>query len=549
MDLSKVSLEFYDMFFMSPLAILHITVFYLLIFFSIFLNKTSLCHIILLSLYFPIIQLANYPFLTIRDVYLHAAPTKTILIDGKLAYAKDPAPASWPSSFNLHAILSNVSGCNLITANYMLYLILILVFAIVLYTFTKNLNKKGYRLAALSAILFLALFFTHYFDNFHHYSRTALAFTFLLIFIYVFTTIGGRQGQVLNLIIALVIITTHPFQSVALLGFAIFYFILAFKRETINFAYFLVVSFVGWFVFNGSSTFEQAIARAKTFLSPQYVAPLIKTLVPSEVLPWWGIVLRDFFKYSLIMLLLVASFSTIWVIYKRVKHKQFSKQHLGLSALLPMSVTMLLGLLLLPDWHIFRFIPFAAFPGAFTSFLLFDKLISYNKEQSAHIASKLLNKKTLITLFLTFIVMLSAIVMVMRFEYNYYYGELDHPSELSSLSFFFNHNYNATVSIVSWRTAVHAAYFNYNYSHEILRLWYLDLNAIGGNLSQLLISQEYLINQSDAVIRGMRDEFDFGRVDSPKTLFNFIDKNAIQLKFNQIYSNGYYTIYTRQIPP
>jgi hypothetical protein len=210
---------------------------------------------------------------------------------------------------------------------------------------------------------------------------------------------------------------------------------------------------------------------------------------------------------------------------------------------------MLLGLLLLPDWQILRFTPFAAFPAAFTSLLLLDNLITRNKEKLAHIKSKLPNKKVLTTLFLAFIIILSAIVMVMRFEYNYYYGELDHPSELSSLSFFFNHNHNATVNIVSWRTAVHAAYFNYNASHGILRLWYLDLNAIGKNSSQLLISQEKLINESNAVIRGMRDEFDFSRVESPSTLLNYMDENIIQPRFGQVYSNGYYNIYIRQIQP
>jgi hypothetical protein len=548
-DLSKGAIGYYDAFLMSPNGLFHIIVFYILILFSVFFSKVTLYHLLLLILYFPIIQLANYPFLTIRDVYLHAAPAETILTNGKIVYPKDPAPESWPDSFYLHAILSEILGCNLIITNYILYLILILVFAIVLYSFAKKLNEKGYPLAALSAVLFLALFFTQYLDNFHHYSRTALAFTFLLLFIYAFMTFKGRQGRVLHLLVAIAIVTTHPFQSAALLGFAIFYFILAFKKEPINFASFLAVAFVGWFIFNGSLTFEQAIARIKTFLSPQYIAPLIRTLAPSEVLPWWGVILRDFFKYSLIILLSVASFSTLWVIYNRFKHKQLDRVHISLSALLPMSIIMLLGLLLLPDWQILRFTPFAAFPAAFTSLLLLDNLITRNKEKLPHIKLKLTSKKVLTTLFLAFIIILSAIVMVMRFEYNYYYGELDHPSELSSLSFFFNHNHNATVNIVSWRTAVHAAYFNYNASHNILRLWYLDLNAIGKNSSQLLISQEKLINESNAVIRGIRDEFDFSRVESPSTLLNYMDENIIQPRFGQVYSNGYYNIYIRQIQP
>jgi len=548
-DLTKASFNFYDMFFMVPTAIPHLLVFYVLMFFSISFNKISLYHLILLVLYFPVIQLANYPFLTIRDAYLHAAPSKTILANGSITYPKDPAPESWPSSYVLHAAFSEVLGLDLIFTNYVLYMALIVVFAMILYSFADRLNKKGYKLSAISTILFLALFFTQYFDNFHHYSRTALAFTFLLIFIYVFANFNGRRGRILHILIAIAIITTHPFQSLALLVFGVFYCILTFKKEPINFVFFLSVMFVGWFMFVGASNFWEAISRIRTFLSPQYVSPLVKTLVPSEVLPWWGIILREIFKYSLVMLLILSSVSTMLVIYKRYKNLQLDRIQCGLSALLPMAGMMLLSLLLLPDWQIFRFIPFAAFPSAFTSFVLLDNLIGHHIGKLACRKPFLINKKLLTALFLIFVIALSTITMVMRFERNYYYGELDHPSELATLFFFFNNNHNTILSIVSWRTVVHSAYFNYNASHEVFRLWYKDLETIGKNSSQLLISQAKLINQSDAVIRGMRDEFDFSQVDSPKTTLTIIDQEIIQPRFSQIYSNGYYSVYIRQIKP
>jgi hypothetical protein len=548
-DLSKGTIDFYDAFLMAPNGLFHVIVFYALMLFSLFLSKVTLYHLLLLSLYFPAIQLANYPFLTIRDVYMHAAPAQTILTNGTISSLKDAAAASWPSSFNLHAVLSEVLGCDLIITNYILYLVLIFVFAIILCSFAKKLNERGYRLAGLGAVLFLGLFFTHLLDNFHHYSRTALAFTFLLLFIYVFTVFNGRQGRVLHLLVALAVITTHPFQSAALLGFAIFYFILTFKREPSDFAPFLVVVFVGWFAFNGSSFFEEAVNRAKTFLSPQYIVPLVQTLESSEVLPWWGVILRNFFKYSLIALLLIGSISTIWVIHNRYRCKQIDRMRTSLSALLPMATLMLVVLLLLPDWLIWRFTPFAAFPAAFTSFLLLDHLLADKRTNLKLIQSKLFSRRVFVTLFLVFIIILSAAVMVLRFENNYYYGELDHPSELSSLSFFFNHDHNSTVNIISWRTAIHAAYFNYDGSHETLRLWYLELNAIDKNSSLLLLSEGRLVNQSDAAIRGIRDEFDFHRVDSPKTLLTVIDESIIQPRFDQIYSNGYYTIYKRQFRP
>jgi hypothetical protein len=206
-----------------------------------------------------------------------------------------------------------------------------------------------------------------------------------------------------------------------------------------------------------------------------------------------------------------------------------------------MAITILLGLLLLPDWGISRFTAFAAFPAAFASFTLIDNLIMKDWEKRlSH--RKFFNKRAFGALLLCGIVALSASVMVLRFERNYYFGEATHPIELSSLSFFFNHDDYSEVNILSWRTTVYSAFFNFNQSHVTLRLWYKDVEGIGGNLSKLLLYEGQFINQSHSVIRGMRDAFDLGL---PSTLLNTIDDEMILPRFNRVYSNGNYTIYSR----
>lgn len=547
-DLSKGAFGFYDTFTMAPYAVFHLTVFYTLALFAIFFNSLSLYHVLLLGLYFPLIQLVNYPYLTIRDVYLHSAPVQTILENGRLVYPQDPRPESWPASFNLHGVLSTVLGCDLINANYVLYLFLLVSFIIILYSFAKMLEKKGYKLATYTTILFLCLFFNHLFDNFHHFSRTALGFAFLLLFIVTFLCFHGRRGYLLQLLTAIATLTTHPFQSFALVIFATSYFVLARKSRRTNFMLLSVVAFAGWFLFNGSLIFYEGIDRLKTFFSPQYVEPLIETLASSEALPWWGVILRDFFKYSLVTLLGFASLAAILTLYKKRTYHKHGSLLAGVIALLPMSMIMLIGLLLFSDWQISRFTAFAAFPAAFSSFILLDDLVVYKKAKISSYKLKLLNRKTLAVLLLFFIITLSAVVMVLRFERNYYFGELNHPTELSSLSFFFSHDRGSTVNIVSWRTAVYSAFFNYKHSHQTLRLWYTDLDEIGENSSKLLMYQNQLINQSHSVIRGIRDEFDFRRVDSSKTVLKTIDEKIVG-EFNQVYSNEYYIIYSRPHNP
>ena len=176
-DFSNATLDTYDAFSMAPLGFFHIVIFYGLVFvFQYFNRKSSLFLLLLLALYFPFIQLANYPSLTIRDTFLHAAPTEWILETGSFVNVNNANANSFPGSYILYSIFSSVTGCDLITANIILYFVLLVCFVSVLYCFAKVFEKNGYVLSWLSPMLFLAFFFNILFDNFHHYSRTTFAF-------------------------------------------------------------------------------------------------------------------------------------------------------------------------------------------------------------------------------------------------------------------------------------------------------------------------------------------------------------------------------------
>lgn len=545
LDLSRGgTFDFYDTFVMAPYAIFHMVIFYSLSFLSLYFSQITLYHILLFSLYFPYIQLANYPYLTIRDVYLHAAPAKTILVNGELTHLKNPEVVSWPASFGLHSILSIISGCDLVSSNYILYVSLILALAFAVYSFAKTLEKKGYQLARASAILFLCLFYSHFLDPFTHFSRTGLAFTLLFFFIFSFICLKDRGGCLFQLLMSLSILTTHPFQSLALIAFMFSYSVLIDRVKRRDFAVFSIIAFSSWFLWNAYSSSVKMIDLLRSSFSAEYFTPMVETFAVGRALPWWGIVLRDYYKYSLISLLAIAFFVGIMILCSGRRNDTII---IGLTSLMFSSIVILFSLLILREWKIIRFTAFAAFPAAFSSLVLLDKILTKENSRTTLYLHNLFTQKATSAILLIFIVSLSATVMVLRFESNYYFGEVLHPSELSSLSFFFTYERNSTVYIASWRTNVYSPYFNYNLSHQTLMLWAAEIEEIGKNQSKLLLSVSHLINHSQFVIRGMRDEFDLFRLDSPKTTLKLIEDEMILPKFNSVYSNGYYSIYHRSV--
>jgi hypothetical protein len=542
MDISTGSSNFYDIFTMAPYAIFHLVIFYTLGLFSIYLNKFSLYSLFLLSLYFPFIQLINYPFLTNRDVYLHGGPVRTLLENGELVCKENPLPQAWPASFDLHGIMSIVSGCDLINANYVLYLALIVIFTLILYSLVRTLESKGYRLAWVSAILFLCLFFNHLSNVFDHYSRTALAFTLLLFFFYSFIRFKSLHGLMLQMLIIASIVIAHPFQSFALVVFMLACLVLSRRAKLAPLVLFSIITFSEWFLLQ-TSTFSEIGYPLETFFSPQFTTSIVRSLTPAKALPWWGLMLRDFYKYSLITLLGVAVIAAFIIL---IKAKSNDITTNGMISLLFSAIAML-GLLFLPDWDIQRFTSFAAFPAALSSIILLEEVTKRGKIKLFRHSVKPTIKKSILVLLLVFTIGLSATVMVLRFERNFYFGEVTHPSELSSLSFFTTYNYNSTVNIVSWRTAIYFAYFNYNSSHQVSRLWYLEINELKGNLSKLLYAESALINQSQSVIRGMRDSYTLGLQDMDENPLDFIDNKVILPNFNLVYSNEYYLVYERAL--
>lgn len=546
LDLSRGVSGYYDVLSMAPYSFIHLVIFYVLGGLSLYFGGPSLFRLSALAFYFPLIQLANYPSLTIRDVYLHAAPVRTILENGHIVYPSDPAPSSWPSAFYIHGMLTTILGCDLVVANYILYFTLILTLTAVLFVLAEYFVNKGYSYARLGPLLFLPLFFNYLFDNFHHFSRTALAFVLLFSFLYAFATLRDRRGLLVQIAFLMAIIITHPFQSLALAVFLVAFTITAERVKTFGLTVLTTIAFAGWIFFQGSSTFLEAVLRLKTFFSVEYVKPIIETLPVKESIPLWGSLLRNYFRYSFLGLFGIAALLSGFAVYT-IKRKKHDFVLAFMVSLFLSSAAVLFALLLLPDWQIPRFTPFAALAIAFLPVLVLGlKLSQYTSRLSRLTSERMPSAKRLIAVVLIFTVSLSGAVMALRFERNYYFGEVNHQPEHASLSFFFAHKSNSTSTAISWRTEIYSLLYNYKSTHKILRIWYLDLKNIGGNASLISLELTRLINKSDFVIEGMRDSYTLG--DNGDSALRIVSSQVIDPQFAQIYSNGYYVLQARFVP-
>jgi len=551
MDLSNPTAQYYDAFSMAPYAMLHLAVFYLIALLLLYFNGFSMWLVLLLALYFPAIQVINFPFLTARDVFLHAGPARFALVQGEISGT--PTVESWSGSFILHTVFSAISGEDLINANYVLYFALIVTFAAFAYCIAEKLAKKGYQLAGYCTILLLTLFFSH-FSDFILYSRSNLAFTLFILFIFAFTFFDGRRGFLLQVIIASAVFVVHPFQSLAIVAYVVSYSVLTritrSRHSRVPLALFSISAFSAWFVFNAPALLDAALSRLSQPLPAVYTSSILTTLSSRQQLPWWGSVFRDFFKYSFISLLIFASVSLIpFLLQRRQVSDKKTMINASLLSLLPMAAIMFLSLVLLPDWGIWRSTVFASFPIALALLVSID-WIDAQKHKISLLRKKSL-RRSVPAVFLLFIMILSAMVMVLKCEGNLYYGDLNHPSELSGLSFVFTNNLDSSITFLSWRTALYSSYYNYNSSHAIRYLWITELNAISDDSSEVLYRQNQLINQSRLIVRGMRDSFTLGlnERNANESLRENVDQGLMQPKFSSIYSNGLYIVYYQTVPP
>jgi len=320
-------------------------------------------------------------------------------------------------------------------------------------------------------------------------------------------------------------------------------FLLSKGANSVSLALFSLVTFLGWISQQTLAIPELGFSLV-AFFSPEFMSSTTQTIASAKRLPLWGRFLRDYFKYSFVLLFGMALIATLIIL---VKTKSKDKVTISMMSLLFSAIAML-WILFFPDWDIERLISFLIWPAAFSPVILLKEATKIPKFNCIVVSLATKTKKLIYVSLLVFTISLSATVMMLRFERNYYFGEVMHPSELSALSFFSAYDYNSTVNIVSWRTSIHFEYFNHYSTHKVLRLGYLEISKLEGDSRNLLNAESSLIDQAQSIVRGVRDSYTLGLQDTNETVLILIDSEMILPKFNLIYSNEYYSVYERALP-
>jgi hypothetical protein len=550
LDLSKGTLGYYDTFSMAPYAVFHAAVFYVLMSVSVYFERYSLFNIFLLTSYHPVIILANYPYLTFRDVYLHGAPARTILADGHLNYTRNQEPEFWPSSFTFDALSTTVLGCDLVVANYILYISLIVALALIMFCIAKKLENRGYTWAWISPIMFLALFGNQTF-SFNHYARDTHAFILLFLFFLTFIFLKGRSGSLAQLLVIMSLVTMHPFQSFYIALFLLSYIALSIIRrsahslERSSIALFSIVAFFGWFLYEAYPHLERGLQHMiQVTFSTRFTEQLTTAPYVLESIPVWGEVARSYYKYSLAALISIGLIATVMIIMSRKRASQIPHIITSFMSFFIVSVLFIFIMAALPGWSLSRASAFLAFPAAFWPVIGLSHIAKRKKVP--------LNKKLLTVATLVFITSLAFTTTILQFEGNQYFAELEHPSEFSSLSFVATHIQPPANITADWRTRIYASYFLYNTTHQLLQ--YLSTGSVtlyarDRNQTEILYSLAYTVDLSDFLIRGIRDRLMLGNQfseDSSEILVK-LDEWLMAPGFNNIYSNGYYSIFSKNV--
>jgi hypothetical protein len=304
-----------------------------------------------------------------------------------------------------------------------------------------------------------------------------------------------------------------------------------------------LVAFSGWFLFQaGKKPLELVAQFAKGIFAPEFTKSLVQTVsAPVSQLPLWGGVFREFYRWSLVALVLIGCLCSAWIVLKKRKTLFGKLEIVILMSSWIVSLIFLVMLLAIPGYGIGRFTAFAAFPAAFSTIVCLDYLIGTKIDS-------IINKRTIVVLLLIFIFSLSAVTTMLRFEGNQYLGELVHPSELSTLSFVYSDSQHPLTITMAETTSLFYDYFDYSGSDNVTQyLTSHELATIDStNSTAVLNLMKDNCAGSNITIVGLRDQYELSLLlgNSNATMADF-ESTVLSSEFSRIYSNGYYSVYSR----
>jgi hypothetical protein len=200
----------------------------------------------------------------------------------------------------------------------------------------------------------------------------------------------------------------------------------------------------------------------------------------------------------------------------------------------------------MPAWSLYRAAGYVSIGAALFPLICSEFLAIFFRRRVITRSGKRFVRFLMVVLITT----LSMTSTVLRFEQNVYAGELEHPSELSCLSYLFDSSSHPLTIAVSWRTSIYYKYFDYASKDKVLMyvdIWKTVEREIKiENHSEVALYLKNAIAESAVLVRGTRDYYlIYGNYPDNLDLVEAIDNETLSARLCKTYANGYWSLYLR----
>jgi len=532
LDFSKSSYELFDIIYMIPTY----SWFYLVavcLFLSLYVlmrEKIGFIHVLAtIFLIWGLYVISQFPSIVNGDIFVHEGFTKRLIFHGS-TQAVEWYPKWWPGAFLLEAIVTNVTGLDVIDQNILLTYTNLVTLATALYLLAKFI--LGEKWAGLSTILY---FVTNAHD-FHwmgreHFVPQSLAFTCYLFALYLLLKMQRAQmSKKLYIVLILTtissIIISHGFTSYMLLFTLAGIMVIQKMRNRplgVNLNLFLggLVLWLGWWIFNSFSTFERAVNYLRYSLGSLVGSQVVKLAAPlvEMPMPLLGQILRDYYFKPM---LLIVGFVSLIALFKERNSRKVSSYSGILIGTIAASFIALLTSTEAIEIQLSEMLVFLSFPSSYLASRLFFRY-------SRHV-------KVLACI----IICLLPLTVGTMFTPACEYLQCTHSWEVYAVKFLVNRFPKNLTKATDIYTSHLYAFFDLNYTPGGILLTDYKLNYT------YILEENPTFFEGDVIVRSFRQEIVYNHylksLEERRTFWNKVDSNLVYVK-NKVCDNGLTQVY------
>lgn len=532
LDFSESTYELFDIIHMVPIY----SWFYLLaicLFLSLNVlmeKKIGLIHVlVIIFLIWGLYIVSQFPSIMNGDIFVHEAFTKRLIFRGG-TQALTWYPKWWPGSFLLKAILTEITGFNVIDENILLTYANLVTLAAILYLLAKFIiGKKWAGLA--TTFYFVVNAYTFHFIGREHFVAQSLSFTIYLFTLYLLqkmqrTPKTKSHYKMLIFITICSIIISHGFTSYMLLStLAGIMVVQRIRRISLGVDLKLLLASLtlwsSWWIFNSFSTFEKAVNYLRYSLGALAGSQIVKLsgALAVEPLPLLGEILRNY--YFKPMLLIVGFISLIMLLKERNSRKV--SFHSGV--LIGTVVASMVGLLTSTEAieiQLCEMLMFVLLPSSYLASRFFVLHVRHIKVLSC------------------IILCLVPLSLAAMFTYHCEYTACTHRWEILCVKFLENHvPKNSTMATDSYTSHLYA-FFDLNYTPGGILLSKASLNYT------YIFEVNPTFYEGDVIVRSFRQEVVYNnyleRFEERRDFWIKVDTNLLLVK-NKLYDNEFTQVY------